>query len=103
MDLYASPHYSGAKPRTHRTAKNKCQAQLCLPVVIQAPDGTFTGQLTGVYQLDGDIKGDVELELTLAGEIEDGGDGSVVPVSGTTTVTGTATSGEGVYDVDLTI
>jgi hypothetical protein len=67
------------------------------------PDGTFTGELTGAYQLSGDIDGEVELDLTLAGEIQSiGGDG-VDRVPGTTAITGTATSGDGLYDVDLTI
>ena len=67
------------------------------------PDGTFTGQLTGVYELAGDIVGNVELDLDFSGSIQDGGDETVVRVPGTTTVTGTASSGNGVYSVDLTI
>jgi hypothetical protein len=67
------------------------------------PDGTFTGELTGVYLLDGDIEGEVELDLAMTGEIEDGGGGLVVRVPGTTTVTGTATSGDGLYAVDVTL
>jgi hypothetical protein len=67
------------------------------------PDGTFTGDLTGVYLLGGDIEGEVELTLTMAGEIQDGGGGLVVRVPGTTTVTGTATSGDGLYTVEVTL
>lgn len=67
------------------------------------PDGTFTGELTGVYLLGGDIEGEVELDLAMAGAIQDGGGGLVVRVPGTTTVTGTATSGDGLYTVEVTL
>jgi hypothetical protein len=67
------------------------------------PDGTFTGELTGVYHLAGDIEGDVELTLTMSGEIMDAGGGVVARVPGSTTITGTATSGDGVYDVNVTL
>jgi hypothetical protein len=67
------------------------------------PDGTFTGELTGVYHLTGDIDGDVTLDLAMSGEIMDGGAGLVVRVPGTTTVTGSATSGDGAYAVAVTL
>jgi hypothetical protein len=68
------------------------------------PDGDFTGSLTGTYALTGDIEGDVTLSLTMAGEIQDGGGGLVVRVPGSTTITGTAQTGDdGVYDVNVTL
>lgn len=68
------------------------------------PDGDFTGTLTGTYFLEGDIEGDVTLDLTMAGEIMAGGAlGTVVRVPGTTTITGTATSGDGLYEVNVTL
>lgn len=67
------------------------------------PDGDFTGELTGTYLLAGDIEGDVTLTLTMAGAIMDGGGGVVVRVPGSTTITGTATSGDGLYDVAITL
>ena len=67
------------------------------------PDGTFTGELTGTYILGGDIDGDVTLNLTLMGDIMDGGGGAVLRVPGSTVVQGTATSGDGVYDVNVTL
>jgi hypothetical protein len=67
------------------------------------PDGTFSGELTGQYELAGDIEGLVDLSLTMAGEIMDGGGGLVVRVPGTTTITGTATSGDGLYTVNVTL
>ncbi len=67
------------------------------------PDGTFDGTLTGTYFLTGDIEGDVDLDLTMSGEIEAGPADTVVRVVGTTTITGTATSGDGLFDVDVTL
>jgi hypothetical protein len=68
-------------------------------------DGTLTsgGTMTGVYTLTGDIKGEMTLDLTFSGTLMSGPNNTVVRAPGTTHVTGTATSGNGVYMVDLTI
>lgn len=66
------------------------------------PNGTFTGTLTGTYDVGGTIDGNVTLDLAMSGQIMDGGGGQVVRVPGSTTITGTATSGDGLYDVDIT-
>ncbi len=67
------------------------------------PNGTFTGTLTGVYVMSGDIEGETNLDLMFAGEIKDDGTGQVVRTPGTTMVTGTAISGDGTFDVTLTL
>jgi hypothetical protein len=67
------------------------------------PNGTFTGSLTGVYFLEGDLEGEVELDLAMSGNLADGGEGTVVRVPGTTSVIGTATSGDGLYEVNITL
>jgi hypothetical protein len=67
------------------------------------PTGTFTGELTGTYFAEGHIEGDLTLNLMMSGMIMDGGNGLVLRVVGSTTVTGTATSGDGLYDVNLTL
>ncbi|MDB4955215.1 MAG: hypothetical protein JWO36_2784 [Myxococcales bacterium] len=67
------------------------------------PTGTLTGTLMGLYHLTGDIAGDVTLNLTITGTLQDGGGGKVVRAPGTTTVTGTAVSGGGTYNVMATI
>ncbi len=67
------------------------------------PSGTFSGDLTGVYHVHGDIEGDVTLTLTMTGALQDAGGGMTNRAPGTTTVTGTATSGDGVYQVMVTI
>ena len=67
------------------------------------PDGTLEGTLTGDYNVSGDIDAIVTLSLTFDGVTEDVGNGDAQRVVGTTNVTGTATSGDGLYEVDLTI
>jgi hypothetical protein len=67
------------------------------------PDGTFTGTLLGTYSMSGDLDGSVTLNLTMSGEIESDGTGGIRRKLGTTHVTGTATSGDGTYNVELMI
>jgi hypothetical protein len=68
------------------------------------PNGTLTGTLVGTYHLTGDLTGDVLLSLTFAGSLRAGmGSATVARVPGTTTVTGTAVSGGGTYNVMLSI
>jgi hypothetical protein len=66
-------------------------------------NGDFSGTLAGAFQMSGDLDGDVTLNLSMSGFIEDDGTGKVRRVAGSTTVTGTATAGAGNYNVDLTI
>jgi hypothetical protein len=67
------------------------------------PDGDFTGELTGTYYLSGDIEGEVTLDLTMAGDIQAGPNATVERVPGSTTILGTATSGDGLYDVNVVL
>lgn len=67
------------------------------------PTGTLTGTLMGTYHLTGDIAGDVVLNLAITGTMADGGNGTVTRAPGSTTITGTATQGDGVYNVNATI
>ena len=67
------------------------------------PDGDFTGTLAGVYTMSGDIEGDAELDLTFSGKLMSDGVGGTVRVPLMTTVTGTAKSGDGTYDVNITL
>lgn len=67
------------------------------------PAGTFTGELTGTYHLSGAIDGDAALNLTMSGALMSDGNGGTVRMPGSTQVTGTATSGDGVYQVTLTL
>jgi len=72
------------------------------------PSGTFTGTLTGVYRVTGEIQpdegidADVTLNLTFTGTLVDLGGGMTGRAPGTV-VTGTATSGDGAYHVNLTL
>jgi hypothetical protein len=67
------------------------------------PTGTFTGTLDGTYQMSGAIRGEAVLTLTISGTLQSNGSGGTQRASGTTKVTGTVTSGDGEYRVDLTI
>jgi hypothetical protein len=67
------------------------------------PTGSITGTLVGTFHLTGDIMGDVALNLMIAGTMADGGGGTVTRAPGSTTITGTATQGDGVYNVDVTL
>lgn len=69
-----------------------------------AASGTMTGSIQGpgAYHMTGDIEGDVVLDLTIAGETTSDGT-TVTRVPGTTTITGTATAGDGQFDVDITL
>ena len=65
------------------------------------PNGTFTGTLAGDFEMTGGLTGTLKLNLVLAGAIEDGGMGKVQRKVGGTTVTGTATSSAGTFQVNL--
>jgi len=67
------------------------------------PTGTLTGTLTGTYTMTGDLEEAVTLNLTFTGMLQDAGGGKVTRAPGTTTVTGTATSGDGTYDVNISL
>jgi hypothetical protein len=67
------------------------------------PNGTFSGSLVGSFQMTGDLEGEVRLNLTMSGKIEDDGAGNVRRKAGSTTVTGTATSGDGEYSVNVSL
>jgi hypothetical protein len=67
------------------------------------PTGTLDGTLIGDYAMTGDIEGTATLNLTFTGKLMDAGGGKVVRVPGMTHVTGTAISGDGTYEVDITL
>jgi hypothetical protein len=68
------------------------------------PNGTFTGELVGTFQMTGDLEGEVTLNLTLSGQIEDDGTGKVRRKVGSTTVMGTAKSSTGgEFQVNVTL
>lgn len=67
------------------------------------PNGTLTGTLTGTYVMEGDIEGEATLNLMFSGQLRDDGTGKVTRVPGSTMVTGTVVSGDGTYEVSLSI
>jgi len=69
------------------------------------PDATLTGTLVGTFYMVGDIEGPVDLNLTIDGMTESDPDAvdNIRRIAGSTTVTGTATSDYGVYNVNVTL
>jgi hypothetical protein len=72
------------------------------------PTGTFTGTLMGTYTMHGDIEGEATLNLMFSGTLmadpaAPSDPTNTVRVPGSTTVTGTAVSGDGTYMVNITI
>lgn len=68
------------------------------------PTGTLTGTLIGNYAMTGELKGTVMLNLSFTGQLQPNAvDMSKVERKpGTTTITGTATSPAGTYQVNVT-
>ncbi|MBT8496466.1 MAG: hypothetical protein KJO07_25690 [Deltaproteobacteria bacterium] len=73
------------------------------------PDGTFTGTMVGTMlvtgtEIDGpDFDAVGDFDLALSGDIQDDGGGAILRTPGTLTITGTVTSGDGVYEVNTTL
>jgi len=74
------------------------------------PNGTMTGTLdantnmTGVYTMTGDMEGTLNLNLMISGVTMAGTGTEVLRTPGMTTVTGTATNGDGgVYEINITL
>jgi hypothetical protein len=74
-----------------------------IPTAGSTATGDFTGSLTGHYLMSGDLDGEVQLNLSMSGLIQDDGTGKVVRTAESTHVVGTATAGAGTYNVDLTL
>lgn len=88
---------------TYDTARDALMQPALELSLRNIPNGTLTGALTGTYVMRGDLEGEATLNLTFSGAIVDNGVGGVARVPGSTMVTGTATSGDGTYDVNLSI
>jgi len=89
---------------TYQTTSDTAQQPALNLSLRDIPNGTFTGTLQGTFQMTGDLEGDVTLNLSMSGQIEDDGTGKVRRKAGTTTVTGTARSGDGgEYQVNVTL
>lgn len=67
------------------------------------PNADFSGTLRGTFAMDGDLVGDVALDLSMSGQTKDAGDGTIVRVPGSIHVTGSASSDYGVYMVDVSL
>jgi hypothetical protein len=66
------------------------------------PTGTVTGTFAGTFTMSGDLHNSVTLTLAFSGNIQSGGNNTVIRVPGSTHITGTAVSDYGTYNVDVT-
>jgi hypothetical protein len=67
------------------------------------PTGTYEGSLIGAFTMTGDLAGDVSLNLSFTGQLEDDGTGKARRKAGSTHVTGTATASGATYNVDVSL
>lgn len=65
------------------------------------PDADLTGTMMGTFVMEGDLAGDVTLNVSIVGKTMAGPGGEIVRVPGTVAVTGTATSGYGTFNIDV--
>ena len=72
--------------------------------LAKVPTGTLDGSLAGDFDMTGELEGTVTVSITFAGELQaTAADPTKVERKpGTTHITGTATSGEGEYVIDVT-
>jgi hypothetical protein len=68
------------------------------------PTGTLDGSLAGDFEMTGELEGTVTVSITFSGELQPtaADPTKVERKPGTTHITGTATSGEGKYEIDVT-
>jgi hypothetical protein len=72
-------------------------------MLMGIPTGTISGTLAGSFNMHGDLQGSVLLNLTFNGNLMSGPNNTVVRVPGSTTVTGTAMSNNGTFQVNVTL
>lgn len=72
--------------------------------LLKVPTGTLDGTLMGTFSVSGELTGSVTLDLAFSGELQPtAADATQVERKpGTTHITGTATSGDDSYAVDVT-
>jgi len=95
-------NYSDDGKITYNTDVNAKPAVVINLRGVGTATGTLDGSLSGSFMMSGGLTGQVSLALTFAGDILTATDGGVSRKSGTTHITGTATSPAGTYSVDVT-
>jgi hypothetical protein len=73
-----------------------------IPVAGSAATGTLTGTFVQTFHMTHDLMGDVTLNLAFNGTISRAADGTLIRNPGSTTITGTAVSPYGTYNVMIT-
>lgn len=78
------------------------QAQALNMQLKGIPTGTLSGDATWNLDMTGELAGPVTLTVTFSGTLQSGPNQTVERKPGTTRITGTAKSGPGVYNIDVT-
>lgn len=103
--MHLSEALAGYSDDVHLTYGTNDAALPALEIKLsKVPTGTLDGTLTGSFSISGDLTGSVTLDLTFTGELQpSAADATKVERKpGTTHITGTATSGDDSYAVDVT-
>ncbi len=87
---------------TYSTSATQASQPYLSLMLMNLPNGTVTGTLTGDYTMTGEVKGTVTLNLMISGSVTMSGT-DVVRVIGSTTITGTASDSNGTYDINVMI
>lgn len=66
------------------------------------PTGTLSGDANWTLDMTGELAGQVTLKFVFSGTLQSGAGNTVERKPGTTHITGTATSGPGIYNIDVT-
>lgn len=103
--MHLSEALDGYSDDAHLTYDTNAAALPAIEMKLsKVPTGTLDGTLTGSFTMSGDLEGSVTLDLTFSGELQPtAADATKVERKpGTTHITGTATSGNDSYAVDVT-
>jgi len=95
--------YANFSDDGHITYDTAAQSLPALTMQLKnIPTGTLTGTLVGTVSMKGDEQGALALNLAFTGQLMAGANNTVERATGTTHITGTATSSAGTYQVDVT-
>jgi len=103
--MHLSEALAGYSDDGHLTYDTDAAALPALELKLaKVPTGTLSGSLMGSFTISGELKGSVTLDLTFEGALRANADDAtkVEREPGTTHITGTATSGDDSFRVDVT-
>ena len=66
------------------------------------PTGTLDGDANWTLDMTGELAGQITLKIAFTGTLQSGPNSTVIRKPGSTRITGTCTSGPGIYNIDVT-